>query len=62
MPPLDAPPSEEQVPGRGPVAFEDQRQGDRDMVERWAEAAGVDLEGEAEKARQKLLDVGRRFT
>ena len=32
---------------------------DRDTVERWAEAEGVDLEGEAERAKEKLRNVDR---
>jgi hypothetical protein len=40
-----------------PVPYEDRRRQDRDTIERWAEAEGVDLEGEAERARQKLLSM-----
>ena len=32
---------------------------DRDTVKRWAKAGGVDLEGEAERAREKLRSVNR---
>ena len=45
---------------RGEPAEEDQR--DRDTVDRWQRAEGVDLDTEARRARQKLLDVGRRPT
>jgi hypothetical protein len=38
---------------------EDLREQDHDTVERWAEAEGVDLEGEAERAREKLRNVDR---
>ena len=38
---------------------EDRRKHDRDAIERWAEAEGVDLEGEAERAREKLRTVDR---
>jgi hypothetical protein len=38
---------------------EGQRIWDRDTVERWATAEGADLETEAQKARQKLMNVGR---
>ena len=30
------------------MPYEDRREQDRDTIERWAEAEGVDLEGEAE--------------
>jgi hypothetical protein len=32
----------------------------RDTVERWGRAEGVDLSVEAERAKQKLMDVGSR--
>jgi len=32
---------------------------DRDIIDRWAEAEGVDMEGEAERAREKLRTVDR---
>ncbi len=48
--------------GEDPVAFEEQRHRDHDTVVRWQRATGVDLEGEAQRAKQKLRDVGRRIT
>jgi hypothetical protein len=39
--------------------YEDRRREDRDAIERWAQAGGVDLEGEAERAREKLRNAGR---
>jgi hypothetical protein len=33
---------------------------DRDTVERWARAEGVDLQNEAERAREKLRTVVRQ--
>ena len=41
------------------VPYKDRRQHDRDTIERWAEAEGVDLEGEAEQAKEKLRNVDR---
>jgi len=38
---------------------EAQRSRDRDTVKRWAEAAGTDLENEAQRAKQKLRNVDR---
>jgi len=38
---------------------EAQRTRDRDTIERWAEAEGVGLENEAQKAKQKLMNVDR---
>ncbi len=32
----------------------------RDTVRRWREAQGADLDGEAERARQKLWSAGRK--
>ena len=39
--------------------YEDRRERDREAIERWAEAEGVDMEGEAERAREKLRTVDR---
>ena len=39
--------------------YEDQREGDRDTIERWAKAEGADLEIEAMRAREKLRNVDR---
>jgi hypothetical protein len=49
------------VRGEPSVPYEDRRQQDRGIIERWAEAEGVDLEGEAERAKekQKLMNVDR---
>jgi hypothetical protein len=49
------------VRGEPSVPYEDRRQQDRGTIERWAEAEGVDLEGEAERAKekQKLMNVDR---
>jgi hypothetical protein len=41
------------------VPCEDRRKHDRDVIERWAEAEGVDLEGEPERAKEKLRNVDR---
>jgi hypothetical protein len=38
---------------------EDRRKHDRDAIETWSEAEGVDMEGEAERAREKLRNVDR---
>ncbi len=43
---------------RGEDVDGDQR--DRDTVDGWARAEGADLESEAQRAKQKLRDVGRR--
>ena len=45
--------------GEQDAPYEDRRKRDRDAIERWAEAEGVDLEGEAERAREKLRNVDR---
>ena len=42
----------------GKPVDEEQRARDRDIIERWERSSGVDLETEAERARQKLLEVG----
>jgi len=39
--------------------YEDQRQQDRDAVDRSAKAESVDLEGEAQRAKVKLKNVER---
>jgi hypothetical protein len=41
------------------VPYEDWREQDRDTVEKWARAGGVDLDNEAQKAKQKLRNVDR---
>ena len=41
------------------VPYEDRRQQDRDVIDRWARAGGVDMHGEAERAREKLRNVDR---
>ena len=41
------------------VPCEEKRREDRDAIERWAKAEGVDLEGEAERARARLRTVDR---
>ena len=41
------------------MPYGDRRMQDRDTIERWAEAEGVDLEGEAERARTTLRNVER---
>ena len=45
-----------------PEPFVDQSQDDQDAIGRWARATGVDLDTEAQRAKQMLLDVGRRPT
>jgi hypothetical protein len=45
--------------GEPAVPYEHQRQQDRDTIERWAKAEGVDMEGEAQRAMQKLRNVDR---
>jgi hypothetical protein len=47
---------------RGESVDEEQRAWDREVIERWQRATCADLEGEAEKARQKLVDVGSRHS
>ena len=42
----------------GEPVDEDQRTRDRDTVEHWQQAEGIDLRTEAERARQKLLEAG----
>jgi hypothetical protein len=42
-----------------PEPYEDQQVQDHDTVDKWAQATGTDLEGEAQRACQKLMDVGR---
>jgi hypothetical protein len=44
---------------RGRNVDERQRARDRDTIERWAEAEGVGLEGEAHTAKQKRRNVDR---
>ena len=39
--------------------YADRRKEDKVMIERWAEAKGVDLENEAQRAKQKLRNVDR---
>ena len=39
------------------VPYEDRRERDRDVIDRWAEAEGVDLENEAHRAKEKLRRV-----
>jgi hypothetical protein len=39
---------------------EDRRREDRDVIDRWAKSEGVDLDGLAEDAKQKLRNVHRR--
>jgi hypothetical protein len=41
------------------VPYGDRREKDRDTIDRWAKAEGVDLESRAEEARQKLRNVDR---
>jgi hypothetical protein len=47
------------IRGEPSVPYQDRREQDRDAIERWAEAEGVDLEGEAERARERLKTVDR---
>lgn len=44
----------------GETTDSDQHLQDRDTEERWARAEGASLETEAERARQKLMDVQRK--
>jgi hypothetical protein len=44
---------------RGESVDGEQRGRDRDTVGRWTRAEGVDLEGEAQRARAKLAGVDR---
>jgi hypothetical protein len=44
---------------RGDSVDENQRAKDRDTVDRWEKAEGVDLENEAQRAREKLEAVDR---
>jgi hypothetical protein len=44
---------------RGEAVDESQKARDRDTTDWWQRAEGVDIEGEAERAREKLVDVGR---
>jgi hypothetical protein len=39
--------------------YEDRRKQDRDEIVRWARAEGVGMDIEAEKAKQKLMNVDR---
>ena len=41
------------------MPYEDRRKHDRDVIKRWAEAEGVDLDGETERAKEKLRNVDR---
>ena len=45
--------------GEQDAPYEDRRKQDKGTIERWAEAEGVDLEGEAGRAREKLRNVDR---
>jgi hypothetical protein len=45
--------------GEPDVPYEHQRKQDRETIERWAKAEGVDLENEAQRAKQKLRNVYR---
>ena len=45
---------------RGELPDGEQAARDRDTVDRWARAEGADLDGDAEHARQKLVDVHPR--
>jgi hypothetical protein len=47
---------------RGENVDEAQRTQDCDTIDRWAEAEGVDLEGEARRTKQKLRSVDRAQT
>jgi hypothetical protein len=48
--------------GEPSVPYQDRREEDRDAIERWANAEGVDMEGEAQRAREKLTNVDRAQT
>jgi hypothetical protein len=47
---------------RGEPAPEGEQTRDRDIIDRWAKSEGVDLEGGAERAKQKLRNVDRPQT
>lgn len=47
------------IRGEPSVPYEDRRKHDRDVIKRWAEAEGVDLDGETERAKEKLRNVDR---
>ena len=40
------------IRGEPDAPYEDRCQHDRDIVKKWAEAEGVDMEGEAERAKE----------
>ena len=41
-----------------PQPYEEQRTHDQDVIERWAQSEGIDLDVLAERARQKLEALG----
>ena len=43
----------------GEIAPEGEQTRDRDAIERWARAGSVDLENEAQEAKQKCRNVDR---
>jgi hypothetical protein len=43
--------------GESSASYEDRREQDRDVIDSWAQAEGVDLDIEAQKAKLKLSRV-----